>query len=232
MQQSLALVLGCGDMRWVVYKGFKELRRLLRPEGFRYAPSDEKPFPERNVLPEGLGDEELFRYSTKDVTPLGWSAVSLPPARPVEIHNPQQSEDEGLRLLTEFVMGRGNVDLTLSGEYIEGTPHPDGRWLVHRLREGRFSVQSHIDLHGLNAEEAREQLSRFLRRSLMRGYGCVRIVHGRGHNSPDGQPVLKELLQKWLNSRRISRHVIAYTSACSSDGGGGAVYVLLRRRLR
>jgi DNA-nicking Smr family endonuclease len=44
--------------------------------------------------------------------------------------------------------------------------------------------------------------------------------------------VLKELLQKWLNSRRISRHVIAYTSACSSDGGGGAVYVLLRRRLR
>jgi DNA-nicking Smr family endonuclease len=219
-------------MKPAVYKGFKELRTLFPQEGFRYTPGYEKPFPERNSLPENLGDEELFLYSTKDVTPLGWSAVPLPPGRPVEIHNPQQSEDEGLRLLTEFVMGKGSVDLTLSGEYIEGAPHPDGRLLVHLLREGRFSVQSHIDLHGLNSEEARKRLDRFLRHSLMRGCGCVRIVHGRGHNSSNGQPVLKEQLQKWLNSRRISRHVIAYTSACLSDGGGGAVYVLLRRRLR
>jgi DNA-nicking Smr family endonuclease len=31
-----------------------------------------------------------------------------------------------------------------------------------------------------------------------------------------------------LCSRRLSRHVVAYTSARLCDGGGGAVYVLLR----
>ena len=40
--------------------------------------------------------------------------------------------------------------------------------------------------------------------------------------------VLKESIQRWLCTRRMSRHVIAYTSARRCDGGGGAVYVLLR----
>jgi len=40
---------------------------------------------------------------------------------------------------------------------------------------------------------------------------------------------LKEGLRIWLSSGRISRHVLAFTSAQRSDGGTGAVYVLLRR---
>ena len=213
-----------------VLKNFADLRDLLRLPGFRSVLLGEKPSPDGDFLPGNLSDEELFLLSMKGVTPLGWSSVPLPPSRPFELHNPQQSEDEGLRLLTEFVGGKGTVDLTLSGEYIEGTPHPDGRLLVDRLRAGRFSVQAHLDLHGLNAEEARGRLFRFVRRCQMQGFGCVRIVHGRGHNSSQGHPILKEHLQTWLNSRRMSRHVIAYTSARLSDGGGGAVYVLLRRR--
>jgi DNA-nicking Smr family endonuclease len=215
-----------------VYKRFEELRGLLQQHSIRGALPEAKPSPSKEILPEGLNDEELFRYSMRNITSLGWSSASTPSsALPVEIYNPQESEDEGLRLLTEFVMGKGTVDLMSSGEYIEGTPHPDGRFLVDHLRAGRFSVQAHLDLHGLNAEEARVSLFRFVRFSLMRGFGCVRIIHGRGHNSTEGQPTLKEHLQKWLNSRRMSRHVMAYTSARLSDGGGGAVYVLLRRRL-
>lgn len=219
-------------MKPAVYKRFEELRGLLRQHPIKGALPEAKPSLSGESLPADLNDEELFRYSMRNITCLGWSSA---PTRfstlPVEIHNPQESEDEGLRLLTEFVMGKGTVDLMSSGEYIEGTPHPDGRFLVDRLRAGRFSVQAHLDLHGLNAEEARVSLFRFVRCSLMRGFGCVRIIHGRGHNSSEDQPTLKEHLQKWLNSRRMSRHVMAYTSARLSDGGGGAVYVLLRRRL-
>jgi len=219
-------------MKLAVYKRFEELRGLLRKYPLGEGQPEAKPFPSEETLPDDLNDEELFQYSMRDITSLGWSSVPTrcsPP--PVEIHNPQQSEDEGLRLLTEFIMGKGTVDLRSSGEYIEGTPHPDGRFLVDRLRAGRFSVQAHLDLHGLNAEEARVSLFRFVRSSLMRGFGCVRIIHGRGHNSSEGQPTLKEHLQKWLSSRRMSRHVMAYTSARLNDGGGGAVYVLLRKRL-
>ena len=218
-------------MKPTVYKRFEELKGLLQgPYGKRLR--EVKPSPGGENLPANLNDEELFRYSMRNVTFLGWSsAPTRPPTFPAEIHNPLESEDEGLRLLSEFVMGKGTVDLMSSGEYIEGTPDPEGRFLVDRLRAGRFSVQAHLDLHGMNAEEARVSLFRFVRNSLMRGFGCVRIVHGRGHNSAEDQPTLKEHLQKWLNGRRMSRHVMAYTSARLSDGGGGAVYVLLRKRV-
>ena len=219
-------------MKPAVYKRFEELRGLLLQHSSRGRLPETKPVLSGEILPDGLNDDELFQYSMRNITCLGWSSTSPSySVLPVEIHNPQESEDEGLRLLTEFVMGKGAVDLISSGEYIEGTPHPDGRFLVDRLRAGRFSVQAHLDLHGLNAVEARASLFRFVRHSLNRGFGCVRIIHGRGHNSPEGQPTLKEHLQKWLNSRRMSRNVIAYTSARLSDGGGGAVYVLLRRKL-
>jgi hypothetical protein len=37
-----------------------------------------------------------------------------------------------------------------------------------------------------------------------------------------------DAIQRRLCSRHLSRHVIAYTSARLCDGGGGAVYILLR----
>ncbi len=58
---------------------------------------------------------------------------------------------------------------------------------------------------------------------------CVKIVHGRGINSPSDRAILKEHLQRWLATRRMSHHVVAYASAPYADGGVGAIYVLLRR---
>jgi DNA-nicking Smr family endonuclease len=57
----------------------------------------------------------------------------------------------------------------------------------------------------------------------------VKVICGRGINSAGDTGVLKEHLQRWLASRRMSRHVVAYASAPYADGGVGAVYVLLRR---
>jgi DNA-nicking Smr family endonuclease len=217
-------------MKGTVYRRMEELRNLVKQADLQLAQPAEKPAASKVHLPNNLSEEELFDYSMRDVVPLGWSAVPLPYYQPVEVKNPRQSEDEGLRLLIEFVTGKGNVDLRLSGEYIEGSPHPGGHRLLEDLRVGTFSVQSHIDLHGLTLNEARICLEEFIRRSLHRGHGCVRIVHGRGHHSSEGKALLKQHVQKWLNSRRLGRHVIAYTSARLCDGGGGAVYVLLRRR--
>ncbi len=218
-------------MKPATCRTFEDLGALVRGQKLKLTPSTDKPAPIMN-LPDHLSDEELFDLSMRDVFPLGWSAVPLPPSEPFEIQNPHQSEDEGLRLLTEFVADKGEVDLMVSGEYVEGAPHPHGHLFLEMLRKGCFSVQAHLDLHGFTADEARRSFEEFVRHSLRLGYGCVRIIHGRGQHSMDGQPVLKEQVQKWLSSRRMSRHVVAYTSARLCDGGGGALYVLLRRRVR
>ena len=58
----------------------------------------------------------------------------------------------------------------------------------------------------------------------------MKIIHGRGINSPADSATLKESLQRLLSTRRMSRYVVAYASAPSRDGGVGAVYVLLSRQ--
>ena len=179
------------------------------------------------ALPAGLADNELFEFAMKDVKSLGWSAVPLHNRPPVEIQ-PQDEEQDALRALEDFVLN-GNVEIEHTAEYIEGSVHPHGRLYLDDLRSGRFSVQAHIDLHGLNLQEARFILEEFLLESIRAGFTCVRVIHGRGRHSHKHRSVLKENIHRWLCTRRMARHVIAYTSARRCDGGGGAVYVLLRK---
>jgi DNA-nicking Smr family endonuclease len=54
-------------------------------------------------------------------------------------------------------------------------------------------------------------------------------VHGRGLNSKDQIPVLKDAVRLWLARGRIAKSVLAFATARPTDGGAGAVYVLLRR---
>src|SRR4029077_16045590 len=95
---------------------------------------------------------------------------------------------------------------------------------------GEFSYQSHLDLHGLTAEEARGYVERFLTTAHRRGYRCVLVIHGRGLNSENKEPVLKKRVCAWLARGALSRLVLAFTSARACDGGAGALYVLLRRQ--
>jgi DNA-nicking Smr family endonuclease len=178
-------------------------------------------------MPQNLPDSELFDFAMKDVKSLGWSAVPLHNRPPVEIQG-QDEEQDALRVLEEFLRD-GNVDIEDTAEYIEGSVHPHGRLYLDDLRSGRFSVQAHLDLHGLNLKDARFVLDEFLLASVRRSFSCVRVIHGRGLHSHKHHSVLKQNIQRWLCTRRMSRHVIAYTSARRCDGGGGAVYVLLRK---
>ena len=94
-----------------------------------------------------------------------------------------------------------------------------------RLHRGQFSAQDELDLHGANALQAETLLARFLGQSTGAGLGCVRIIHGKGGG--DGVPVLKNLVDRTLRQRG---EVLAFHSAPPSQGGTGAVLVLLARR--
>ena len=99
--------------------------------------------------------------------------------------------------------------------------------VLTRLRRGQWSIQAQIDLHGLRRDEARDALADFVRRSLQGGHRCVRVVHGKGLGSPGGEPVLKGKVQRWLAQ---CAEVIAFAQATATQGGAGALVVLLERR--
>jgi DNA-nicking Smr family endonuclease len=153
----------------------------------------------------------------------------MPPQRDAASAPPKDEEAEVMAELADLVSGRGEFDFSDSDEYVEGIAQGLDHRLLKKLRLGTFAVQAHLDLHGKTRIEARQTVEGFVLESRQRGHRCVLIIHGRGHNSKDQIPVLKQGLRVWLQRGRIARSVLAFCSARSSDGGVGAVYVLLRR---
>ncbi|MGQ9724895.1 MAG: Smr/MutS family protein [Tepidimonas sp.] len=97
--------------------------------------------------------------------------------------------------------------------------------VVRRLRQGQWTIQAEIDLHGLRTQEAREHLASFIREAHKQGLRCVRVVHGKGLGSPGKTPVLKGRVHSWLVQKN---EVLAFVQARPADGGAGALLVLLR----
>jgi DNA-nicking Smr family endonuclease len=97
--------------------------------------------------------------------------------------------------------------------------------VLRTLRRGVWALQGQIDLHGLRTEEARVALGGFLRDAQIRGWRCVRVVHGKGLGSPGRVPVIKDKVKRWLVQ---SDRVLAFVQARGDDGGAGAVIVLLQ----
>ncbi len=177
-------------------------------------------------------DEELFLREVSDVIPLSPEDRSRVPRfrGPSDFPRFAEAEDwEVLRHLGELVRGECRFELTLSDEYMDGAVVGLPPSILKGLRNGDFSYQDHVDLHGLNRHEARESVIRFLQESHARGLRCVLVICGRGLNSKGKEPVLKRVLVQWFTQAPLKRLVLAFASARTWDGGAGAFYVLLRR---
>lgn len=176
-------------------------------------------------------DAELFRQAVGEVAPVKKGKGLAPPKEPPTAAQLRivDAEIEAFTQLSELVAGEGPFDLADSDEYVQGcTTGLDAR-IVQRLKAGEYSVQAHLDLHGLTRPEAKDSLEKFVAAARLKGHRCVLVVTGRGLHSKDQIPVLKEGVQSWLSRGRVGRQVLAFTSARPQDGGAGAVYVLLRR---
>ncbi len=99
--------------------------------------------------------------------------------------------------------------------------------LLKRLARGEYAAQEELVLHGFPARVAETLLREFLRDCRIHGLGCVRIVHGKGRNTEERLPVLKNLVDRVLRHRA---DVLAFHSPPAAQGGTGAVLVLLEKR--
>lgn len=176
---------------------------------------------------------KLFLEAMSDVQPLGDGAnAKIAPKRPLK-KAPRfllSEEMEAFNQLVDLVAGGDQFELSYSDEYVDGAVIGLSPQIMKKLRKGEFSYRDYIDLHGLTREEARQRVIQFIKQSFAFNYRCVLIVCGRGLNSADKEPILKNGLVKWLTRAPLKRLVLAFSSARSHDGGAGAFYVLLRRR--
>jgi DNA-nicking Smr family endonuclease len=182
-----------------------------------------KPPPE----PDDRDDGELFRAAIgADRGKIrALPEVAQPPSAPrprPSTRMARRDEDDALRELRQMPIPALEAGDALGHRRDDIPPR-----VLRRLARGEYAAQEELDLHGLPARTAESLLREFLRDCRAHGVGCVRIVHGKGRNSEERLPVLKNLVDRVLRQRA---DVLAYHSPPAAQGGTGAVLVLLERQ--
>jgi DNA-nicking Smr family endonuclease len=181
-------------------------------------------------------ERALGRFAMRDAVPLPGRAVPEPPApEPVAAPPPRET------LPPEAPRPRPPKPpaqpIALPRLSVTSTPGLDAR-SAERLKRGQLPIEARLDLHGMTQDAARAALDRFLADSYESGRRAVLIITGKGLK-PRGEPelpwdhgiggVLKAMTPRWLNEAPNRTRVLAFTEAQPRHGGGGALYVLIRR---
>lgn len=169
-------------------------------------------------------EQRIFERSVGPVTRLKDTQRVILLATPPE-PEPRQRELDEQRALAQALSDDFDVDSLLETDETLSFRRPEvSPDVVRKLRRGHWALQGQIDLHGLRRDQAREALGQFIHDSARRGLRCVRVVHGKGNGSPGREPVLKARVRRWLVQKN---EVLAFVQARASDGGSGALMVLL-----
>jgi DNA-nicking Smr family endonuclease len=202
-----------------------DLRTLQRVMAARAAEEAARREAARLAAQQREREQRLFALAVGPVQPIPHGGriepwrVGAPPV-------PVQRQRDEASVMREALSDEFDVETLLHTDDLLSYRLPGlGPEVVRKLREGRWSIQRQIDLHGLRTDEAREALGRFIRETHQMGLRCVRVVHGKGLGSPGRTPVLKGRVLRWL----IQKHeVMAFVQARPAEGGAGALVVLLR----
>jgi len=181
---------------------------------------------EGNLFKASIGGVKRLPESDRHVPslPKAGAIVTPAPARKLS-----QAEDDAA-VLRESLSDLFEVDHYLENDPALNYAAPGiGPDVVKKMRKGHWPIQDELDLHGLRRDEARDSIGAFLGHATRRKLRCVRVIHGKGFGSKGQEPVLKSMVHSWLVQKP---EVIAFCQARRSEGGDGALVVLLASALQ
>ncbi|MDQ3078244.1 MAG: Smr/MutS family protein [Pseudomonadota bacterium] len=106
----------------------------------------------------------------------------------------------------------------------------DGGW-DRRLRVGDIQPDRTLDLHGHNLDRAWEAIDRQLDRSIAAGDRVLLFItgHERSGEPPVVRGRIRAAVQDWLAASRHASYIAAVRPAHRRHGGGGSLYIILRK---
>jgi DNA-nicking Smr family endonuclease len=171
-----------------------------------------------------IDDAELFRSAIGPVRELPAAQIGPQKPRPKPLARMRDRDEADAR--SEFQRALDASPL-LAGDVSSYRRDNVPKGVLQRLARGEYAAQDELDLHHVTATTAEAMLRQFMKEAFESGMGCVRVIHGKGLNSQDGVPTIKNLVDRVLRHRS---DVLAFHSAPPAQGGTGAVLVLLGRR--
>ncbi len=194
---------------------------------------------DKKAEPEVLDDAALWERLVADVAPIRRQVklrISAPLAEkpPVQIATPPRVRKAPAPAARVVPIPRGVP---------QPPPKPPvpfagiDKRTADRFRKGEMPIDAIIDLHGHTLDAAFRLLERALGRAVAGGQRCLLVITGKGIERaemegfmPSGRGVLRDLVPRWLADPINRDRVLSVTNAGHRHGGGGAFYVLIRRR--
>jgi DNA-nicking Smr family endonuclease len=106
----------------------------------------------------------------------------------------------------------------------------DSHW-DRRLKSGAIEPDRIVDLHGHSLDTAWQAIDRALERAVVNRERVLLLI--TGHARPGEPPVqrgrIRAAVHDWLSASRHREEIAAVRGAHRRHGGGGSVYVILRR---
>jgi len=174
-------------------------------------------------------ERALWQAAMRDVKPLKRSKTAThpePAAAPAE--KPKKPSRAPARPAAPAKKPAVAFPVTKSApEISHGRAAGIDRRSAEKLRRGHLPIEGRLDLHGMTQEAASGRLASFLERAESQGKRCVLVITGKGLASGG---ILRDQVPRWLNLPPNRARVLAFDYARPQHGGGGALYVLLKRR--
>jgi DNA-nicking Smr family endonuclease len=174
----------------------------------------------------GLSPEEqaLWAKVTETIRPLSRvppsSAPNIaPPVRPAPPPIAHRVKGPAPKTPTALVRARPAIDNTL-----------DSSW-DRRLRSGDIRPDRIVDLHGYDLDRAWQSIDRALEQAIINRERVILLVtgHARAGDPPVQRGRIRAAVHDWLAASRHRDKIAAVRGAHRRHGGGGSLYLILRR---
>jgi DNA-nicking Smr family endonuclease len=107
----------------------------------------------------------------------------------------------------------------------------DGTW-DRRLSSGTVDPDRIVDLHGMSLDGAWRAIDRALEQAVDGGERVILLI--TGHHRPGEPPIrrgaIRAAVHDWLAASRHAGDIAAVRAAHRRHGGGGSLYIVLRRK--
>jgi len=111
------------------------------------------------------------------------------------------------------------------------------RQTARKLDKGHLAVEARLDLHGMRQRDAHGALRKFLKWAQSHDYRHVLVITGKGSPRDESRSfyedeargVLRQAVSRWLALPDLAPLIVSFAEAPQRLGGGGALYVRLRK---
>jgi DNA-nicking Smr family endonuclease len=106
----------------------------------------------------------------------------------------------------------------------------DGSW-DRRLSSGAVEPDRVVDLHGMSLDAAWRAIDQALEQTVARGERVLLLItgHQRAGEPPVRRGAIRAAVHDWLAASRHAGQIAAVRGAHRRHGGGGSLYIVMRR---